>query len=97
MKVAETTNRNYKVIISILNWNNWKNTVETVSSLLKSDYKNYKIIILDNASIDNSCLEIRKQFPQIELWGFKNNIGYAGAHKKLRFMPKNITTIYYGF
>ena len=75
--------KDFKVLISILNWNNWKNTIETVSSVLKTDYKNYKIIIIDNASIDDSCLEIKNKFPNIELWGLPVNIGYAGAHKKV--------------
>lgn len=71
-----------KVLISILNWNNWGSTVETIRSVLKSEYKNYKIVIIDNASIDKSCHEISTVFPGLELWRFKSNLGYAGAHKK---------------
>src|SRR5665647_2742 len=73
---------NLKVLISILNWNNWNNTVETVNSVLQSDYKNYKIIVLDNHSVDDSYIKIKTTFPEIDVWSFNNNLGYAGAHKK---------------
>lgn len=46
-----------KVYIIILNHNNWQDTIECCESILKSDYLNFKIIIVDNSddyvSIDN--------------------------------------------
>lgn len=71
-----------KVLISILNWNNWRNTIETVSSVLESEYKNYKIVVLDNNSVDDSVNQIKQRLPGIEVWSFRKNLGYAGAHKK---------------
>ncbi len=45
---------NDKVSIVIVNWNNYKDTIECLKSLLKLQYKKYKIIIVDNNSMDNS-------------------------------------------
>ncbi|MBC7511408.1 MAG: glycosyltransferase family 2 protein [Ferruginibacter sp.] len=74
--------KHFKVLISILNWNNWLSTVETINSVLLSDYKHFEIIILDNNSQDDSVEQLKKKIPGIQVWGLKKNIGYAGAHKK---------------
>jgi len=42
--------KNPSVAVIILSWNDWKNTKELIESVLKSDYKNYDIIIVDNNS-----------------------------------------------
>ncbi len=49
-----------KVYIIVLNYNNWKDTIECVKSLLNLDYKNYQIIIVDNNSSDNSIKKIEE-------------------------------------
>lgn len=49
-----------KTYIFILNWNSWQDTIECVEGVLKSDYKDYQIIIIDNDSQDNSVEYIAK-------------------------------------
>ncbi len=43
-----------KVYIVILNYNGWKDTIECLESVLKSDYVNYQIIVVDNGSSNDS-------------------------------------------
>ena len=43
-----------KVCIIILNYNGWADTIECLESLLLSTYNNYQIVVVDNASTDNS-------------------------------------------
>lgn len=71
-----------KVLVSVLNWNASENTIDTIQSVLKSNYDNYTIIIEDNNSIDDSVNEIKKVFPSIRMILLSKNVGYAGAHKK---------------
>jgi len=47
-----------KVYIIILNYNGWKDTIECLNSLLSSSYENFKVVIIDNCSIDNSYKEL---------------------------------------
>ncbi|WP_456426837.1 glycosyltransferase family 2 protein [Desulfurobacterium sp.] len=59
--------RNY---VLILNWNSWQDTIECIESVLKSNYKDFQIIVIDNASQDNSVDYIvkylnRELFPPI--------------------------------
>jgi len=44
------------VSIIILNWNKWADTIECLESVLKSDYNNYSIVLIDNGS-DNDSVE----------------------------------------
>ncbi len=43
-----------RVFIVVLNFNNWRDTVECLDSLLEITYKNYSIVIVDNDSNDGS-------------------------------------------
>ena len=44
------------VAIVLVNYNGYDDTVECVQSILQSDYTNYRIIIVDNASDDAPVL-----------------------------------------
>lgn len=48
-----------KVYIIILNWNGWQDTIECLESVFRQDYKNFKVIVCDNASEDNSIQHIQ--------------------------------------
>ena len=48
-----------KVAIIILNWNGWRDTIECLESLLRIEYPNYQVMILDNGSIDGSLQKIK--------------------------------------
>lgn len=47
-----------KVSIIIINWNGWRDTIECLESILNVDYDNIEIIIIDNASSDESLKKI---------------------------------------
>lgn len=47
-----------KVYIILVNYNGWKDTLECLESILKNDYTNYQIIVVDNKSPDNSLNHI---------------------------------------
>ncbi|GAB4487457.1 MAG: glycosyltransferase family 2 protein [Thermodesulfovibrionales bacterium] len=48
-----------KAYIVILNWNGWKDTLECLESVFRSDYPNYQVIVCDNDSTDGSLEHIR--------------------------------------
>jgi GT2 family glycosyltransferase len=43
-----------KVYIIVLNWNGWRDTIECLESVFRLDYENFRVIVCDNASEDNS-------------------------------------------
>jgi len=48
-----------RVSIVILNWNGWEDTIECLESLFQIHYPNFDVIVVDNASEDNSLEKIR--------------------------------------
>lgn len=68
------------VYILILNWNGWKDTIECINSCLKLAYPNYRILIIDNGSSDNSEEILKKQFPNLEIIQTGSNLGFAGGN-----------------
>jgi len=47
------------VVISILNWNGWRETIECLKSVRKLNYPNYLAVIVDNGSADDSADKIK--------------------------------------
>src|SRR3989339_346256 len=78
------------VYILILNWNGKEDTLECLSSLKKIDYPNYKTIVIDNGSTDDSVKIINKKYPKIKIIENKKNLGYAeGNNVGIRYALKN--------
>jgi len=48
-----------KVYIIILNYNGWVDTIECLESVLRNDYPNYQVIVVDNNSPNNSMEYIK--------------------------------------
>lgn len=48
------------VYIILLNWNGWADSIECLESVFNLDYDNYKVVLCDNDSQDNSIENIKK-------------------------------------
>ncbi len=68
------------VYIIILNWNGINDTLECLESVFKLKYENFKVVVIDNASTDNSVATIRKCYPNVILIENKENLGYTGGN-----------------
>lgn len=65
------------IYIIILNWNGSTDTIECIRSIEKNTYKNYKILIVDNNSTDNSATILENKFPKHKIIKNNINLGYA--------------------
>jgi GT2 family glycosyltransferase len=68
------------VYIIILNWNGLNDTLECLESVYGLDYPSFDVIVVDNASSDNSPEVIHENFPQVFLIKNSENLGYAGGN-----------------
>ncbi len=50
---------NPTVAIIILNWNGWADTIECLESIFQNNYPNYKVVLVDNNSSDDSLQKIK--------------------------------------
>ncbi len=67
--------------IIIVSWNSselLRNCLNSIYSKIDTD--NYEIIVVDNASNDDSCQMVRTEFPKVRLTQNKNNEGFAKAN-----------------
>lgn len=65
------------VSIIIVNWNAYKYLKKCIDSILKQTYRNFEIIIVDNASSDDSVEFIETNYSKLLLIKNKDNVGFA--------------------
>jgi GT2 family glycosyltransferase len=70
------------ISIIILNWNVSDCIVECLESVEKTTYKNIEILVVDNASSDDSPILIKRKFPRVRLIVLDTNIGFAAGNNK---------------
>ncbi|MGL4346838.1 MAG: glycosyltransferase family 2 protein [Chitinophagaceae bacterium] len=70
------------VAIVLLNFNGKKFLEQFVPALLKTNYSNFRIYLIDNASCDNSISFIKKYFPTIECIVLDKNYGFAEGYNQ---------------
>jgi GT2 family glycosyltransferase len=70
------------VCIVIVNWNGGENITNCLNSLKMTDYNNFKIIVLDNSSSDDSVQRIKK-FKEVDLIISRKNLGFTAGSNKL--------------
>lgn len=68
------------VYIQILNYRAWRDTVACLGALEKLEYPNYRVLVLDNASDNDSVAQIRAAFPGVEVLELERNLGFAGGN-----------------
>ena len=68
--------------VIILNYNGEKYISQCVKSVLKSDYDNFELIIVDNNSSDNSIKIIEREYSdsRIKIIKSDKNLGFAGGN-----------------
>lgn len=73
----------------IINYNGWRNTVECLESVYRSDYPRLHVLILDNASGDDSIERLREWMAKpgnvpdpsrTSIVPLDRNLGFAGAN-----------------
>lgn len=71
---------NNEITVIVLNWNRKEDTLECLASILEQRNVKPKILLIDNASNDDSVKIISARFPQIHLIRNKKNLGYAAGN-----------------
>jgi GT2 family glycosyltransferase len=81
-----------KISIIMLNWNQKDMTLACLTSLQKTNYPNYEIILVDNASTDDSVSAVQKEFSDVTLLENQSNLGVAGGRNVgLEYVKKRDT------
>jgi GT2 family glycosyltransferase len=71
-----------KVGIVVVTFNRVSTLIDCIYSLLNINYKNYEIIVVDNASVNGTSEIIKTLFPSVRLIRNRGNLGYTGGNNK---------------
>ena len=74
-------NADKKIAVIIINWKKYDLTLNCIDSVLKSSYKNFKIILIDNESQNRFSDEINKS-GNIHIIKNEKNVGFAHANNQ---------------
>ena len=70
------------IAIILVNWKQYELTKSCILSLLGSELKNFKIILIDNESNFNELKNLKKQFTEIITFSNQNNLGFCKANNQ---------------
>ena len=68
-----------QVYLIVLNWNRRDDTLRCLGSLLAMDYADFHVLLVDNASTDDTVEAVRAAFPQVEILVNPENLGFSGG------------------
>ena len=68
------------IAVILVNWKKYNLTSNCIDSLNKSNYKNFKIILVDNEYSEKSLIELKNKYNELIVFKEKNNLGFAGGN-----------------
>ncbi len=68
------------IAVILVNWKKYNLTSKCIDSLNKSNYKNFKIILVDNEYSEKSLIELKNKYNELIVFKEKNNLGFAGGN-----------------
>lgn len=75
-------NNSPNVYIIILNWNKWEDTIECLHSVYAMDYNKFEVLVIDNASENDSIARLRSAFPTLRIIENTVNNGFTGGNNQ---------------
>lgn len=67
------------VSIILVNWNGVRHLPVCLNALRQQTFRDFEIILVDNASHDNSLDLLARDFPEVNVIALKENQGFAGG------------------
>jgi len=78
--MGELMDKTNPVAVIIVNWNSGKDLEKCLAALTHQTRPPREVIIVDNASSDDSLFGIEEQFPKVEMIRLNDNTGFAHAN-----------------
>lgn len=75
-----------KILIVILNWNGWRDTLKCLDSIYNSFFTNFNVVIMDNGSKNESTKQIKK-------WANLNNVALFENNYNKQLKQRDILLI----
>ena len=69
-----------EVVVLVTNWNGRAHLEQCLPSLEQMRYRQARVVVLDNASQDDSLAWVSAHHPRVEVTRFARNLGFTGAN-----------------
>jgi len=70
---------NKKLVVITVNYNGLDDTKKLIKSIYNSNFNELDIVVVDNGSINNESINIKKEFPETITIRNKSNLGFTGG------------------
>ena len=70
------------VYVIVITWNGSDHLEKCLPSLARTDYSNYRVLLVDNGSSDGSTARARELSPSIEVISLARNLGFAAGNNR---------------
>jgi GT2 family glycosyltransferase len=70
------------VKILVLNYNGMVYLKNLMKTLIRTDYPDYEVVVIDNCSTDNSVEYLKTNYPEIQVVENDRNYGFAGGYNR---------------
>lgn len=77
--IPPTSDLQPSVSIILVNWNGARHLPVCFNALRQQTVRDFEIILVDNASRDNSLEVLARDFPEVKVIALKDNLGFAGG------------------
>jgi GT2 family glycosyltransferase len=77
--MAEDFQEQPMIYVVTLTWNQREDTVDCLKSLNRITYPNYRLLLVDNASVDGTVKAVADYFPEVEIIVNPRNLGFPGG------------------
>lgn len=74
---AEAVSGSQRISVVVVNYNGRSHLPLLIESLLRQDYDDYEIILVDNGSLDGSVEFVQQQYPSVRVVALTENLGFA--------------------
>ncbi len=71
-----------RVYLIVLTWNQKEDTLACLDSLKKVNYDNFEVVVVDNASYDDTADVIKREYGWVKLIVNSENLGFTGGNIK---------------
>jgi GT2 family glycosyltransferase len=84
------------LVVAVLIWNGRGHLGDCLGSLLDSKYEPLTVVLVDNASSDDSVAFVRANFPGVEILANEENLRWAGGNNRIirRLLGEGLTGRY---
>ena len=69
-----------RVTAVVLNWNGLEDTLVCLRSVVRSDWPELDVLVVDNGSRQSAAPHVREAYPQVRVLENATNLGYAGGN-----------------